>query len=54
MCESVEVSRATVCRDLDYLSDRIGLPVVWDGRSQINGQQSSLIFGDTDVQIQLL
>ena len=30
MCESLEVSRATVCRDLDYLRDRLGLPVVWD------------------------
>jgi len=30
MCESLEVSRATVCRDLDYLKDRLGFPVVWD------------------------
>jgi len=30
MCESLEVSRATVCRDLDYLRDRLGLPVLWD------------------------
>jgi predicted DNA-binding transcriptional regulator YafY len=30
MCESLEVSRATVCRDLDYLRDRLGLPVVLD------------------------
>lgn len=30
MCDLLEVSRATVCRDLDYLRDRLGLPVVWD------------------------
>lgn len=30
ICEALEVSRATVCRDLDYLRDRLGVPVVWD------------------------
>jgi predicted DNA-binding transcriptional regulator YafY len=30
MCEALEVSRATVCRDLDYLRDRLGVPIVWD------------------------
>lgn len=30
LCEALEVSRATVCRDLDYLRDRLGVPVVWD------------------------
>ena len=30
LCEVLEVSRATVCRDLDYLRDRLGVPVVWD------------------------
>ena len=29
-CEALEVSRATVCRDLDYLRDRLGVPVTWD------------------------
>ena len=28
-CDSLEVSRATVCRDLDYLRDRLGVPVQW-------------------------
>jgi len=32
ICAALEVSRATVCRDLDYLRDRLGVPVVW-GRS---------------------
>lgn len=30
LCEALEVSRATVCRDLDYLRDRLGVPVSWD------------------------
>ncbi len=30
MCDALEVSRATVCRDLDYLRDRLGVPVSWD------------------------
>jgi len=29
-CAALEVSRATVCRDLDYLRDRLGVPVQWD------------------------
>jgi predicted DNA-binding transcriptional regulator YafY len=29
LCSKLEVSRATVCRDLDYLRDRLGVPVVW-------------------------
>lgn len=29
-CEALEVSRATVCRDLDYLRDRLRVPVTWD------------------------
>jgi predicted DNA-binding transcriptional regulator YafY len=30
MCTALEVSRATICRDLDYLRDRLGVPVQWD------------------------
>jgi len=30
LCQVLEVSRATVCRDLDYLRDRLGVPVKWD------------------------
>lgn len=30
LCDALEVSRATVCRDLDYLRDRLGVPVSWD------------------------
>lgn len=30
ICAALEVSRATVCRDLDYLRDRLGVPVVWN------------------------
>ncbi len=29
-CDALEVSRATVCRDLEYLRDRLGVPVYWD------------------------
>ena len=28
--DSLGVSRATACRDLDYLRDRLGVPIVWD------------------------
>lgn len=31
LMEALEVSRATFRRDLDYLRDRLGVPVVWDG-----------------------
>ncbi|UOD50960.1 helix-turn-helix transcriptional regulator [Orrella daihaiensis] len=34
LCEALEVSRATVCRDLDYLRDRLGVPVNWDSASR--------------------
>jgi len=30
MRQSLEVSRATICRDLDYLRDRMGFPIGWD------------------------
>lgn len=30
LCAALEVSRATVCRDLEYLRDRLGVPVVWN------------------------
>ena len=30
LCQTLEVSRATVCRDLEYLRDRLGVPVGWD------------------------
>jgi len=30
MRQSLEVSRATICRDLDYLRDRMGFPINWD------------------------
>ena len=34
MCKALEVSRATVCRDLDYLRDRLGVPVRWDAAAR--------------------
>jgi predicted DNA-binding transcriptional regulator YafY len=34
MCSVLEVSRATVCRDLDYLRDRLGVPIQWDAASR--------------------
>jgi predicted DNA-binding transcriptional regulator YafY len=34
LCESLEVSRATVCRDLDYLRDRLCVPVSWDSEQR--------------------
>ena len=34
MCKTLEVSRATVCRDLDYLRDRMGVPIVWSASLQ--------------------
>ncbi len=30
MLERLEISRATVKRDLDYLRDRLHAPIVWD------------------------
>ncbi len=30
LIDNLEVSRATVRRDLEYLRDRIGAPLVWD------------------------
>ena len=32
--DSLCVSRATACRDLDYLRDRLGVPIVWDAKSR--------------------
>lgn len=34
LCDTLEVSRATVCRDLDYLRDRMGVPVAWSSSQQ--------------------
>ena len=34
LCEALEVSRATVCRDLDYLRDRLGVPIKWDASAR--------------------
>ena len=34
LCDALEVSRATVCRDLDYLRDRMGVPVAWSSSRQ--------------------
>ena len=32
--DSLGVSRATACRDLDYLRDRLGVPIVWDPKTK--------------------
>lgn len=29
LCEALVESSATICRDLDYMRDRLGVPVVW-------------------------
>lgn len=34
LCEALEVSRATVVRDLQYLRERFGAPVVWDAEQR--------------------
>jgi predicted DNA-binding transcriptional regulator YafY len=47
MCESLEVSRATVCRDLDYLRDRLGLPVAWDSSQRGYVLEDADQLGDT-------
>ncbi len=33
LMEKLEISRATFRRDLDYLRDRLGVPVIWDGEA---------------------
>lgn len=30
LCSTLEVSRATVVRDIQYLRDRFGAPIAWD------------------------
>jgi predicted DNA-binding transcriptional regulator YafY len=32
--DSLGISRATACRDLDYLRDRLGVPIVWDPKTK--------------------
>lgn len=32
---SLDVSRSTLCRDLDYLRDRLGVPIVWNPKLQV-------------------
>ena len=32
--DSLGISRATACRDLDYLRDRLGVPIVWDPKTR--------------------
>lgn len=31
---ALQVSRSTLCRDLDYLRDRLGVPIAWDPKLQ--------------------
>jgi predicted DNA-binding transcriptional regulator YafY len=44
----LEVSRATFRRDLDYLRDRLGMPVVWD--AEAGGYRLELKEGDSKTQ----
>lgn len=40
---ALDVSRSTLCRDLDYLRDRLGIPIVWDRKNQsyrLDGQST--------------
>ena len=34
MQETLEVSRATLCRDLEYLRDRLGIPIIWSAETR--------------------
>ena len=33
--EALDVSRSTLCRDLDYLRDRLGVPIAWNPKLQV-------------------
>lgn len=35
MQTTLEVSRSTLCRDLDYLRDRLGVPIAWNPKLQV-------------------
>ncbi len=37
----LDVSRSTLCRDLDYLRDRLGVPVIWNHKLQVYGLDQS-------------
>ncbi len=47
LCDTLEVSRATVCRDLDYLRDRMGVPIAWSPALRGYTMESSDQFGQT-------
>lgn len=32
---TLDVSRSTLCRDLDYLRDRLGVPIAWNAKLQV-------------------
>lgn len=34
---ALDVSRSTLCRDMDYLRDRLGVPIVWNPKLQVYG-----------------
>lgn len=48
--ETLSVSRATACRDLDYLRDRLGVPIVWDLNARAYVLES---FGDSSERHEL-
>ena len=33
--DALDVSRSTLCRDLDYLRDRLGVPIAWHSKLQV-------------------
>lgn len=33
--DTLDVSRSTLCRDLDYLRDRLGVPIAWNPKLQV-------------------
>ena len=33
--DTLTVSRSTLCRDLDYLRDRLGVPIAWHPSLQV-------------------
>lgn len=33
--DALDVSRSTLCRDLDYLRDRLGVPIAWNPKLQV-------------------
>ncbi len=44
LCEALEVSRATIVRDIQYLRDRFGAPITWNRERQTYAYESAELF----------